>query len=99
MRPLRALPLAIHMVGLMLLGIALAAGCAVVLSRWLSPGLAVLLAVAATGTLMTIVVWRSLVPLRALFRALAGTVAGYRDGDFSFGIHWDGHADVRELVD
>lgn len=99
MRPLRAMPLAIHMVGLMLLGIALAAGGAVVLSRWLSPGIAVLLAVAATGTLMTIVVWRSLVPLRALFRALAGTVAGYRDGDFSFGIHWDGHADVCELVD
>lgn len=33
-----------------------------------------------------VAVWRTFVPLRALFQALAGTVAGYRDGDFSFGI-------------
>ncbi|MBN8262903.1 MAG: PAS domain-containing protein, partial [Xanthomonadales bacterium] len=38
-------------------------------------------------------------PMRALFRALAGTVASYRDGDFSFGITWDKASDLVELVD
>ena len=37
--------------------------------------------------------------MRALFRALAGTVASYRDGDFSFGITWDKASDLIELVD
>ncbi|MGN6152492.1 MAG: sensor histidine kinase, partial [Lysobacteraceae bacterium] len=30
--------------------------------------------------------------------ALAGTVASYRDGDFSFGITWDKYSDLVELV-
>ena len=80
-------------------GIVLAAAGVVLFSHWLPPWLAALLSVAVTGVVMALLVWRALVPLRALFRALAGTVAGYRDGDFSFGIRWDGHADVRELVD
>src|SRR5690606_39794539 len=42
---------------------------------------------------------RTFVPLRALIRALTGTVAGYRDGDFSFGITWDRYGDLIELVD
>ena len=42
---------------------------------------------------------RLLAPARSLFRALAGTVASYRDGDFSFGIQWDGGGELRELVD
>ena len=99
MRSLRALPLAVWMLALMLLGIVLAAAGVVLFSHWLPPWLAALLSVAVTGVVMALLVWRALVPLRALFRALAGTVAGYRDGDFSFGIRWDGHADVRELVD
>jgi signal transduction histidine kinase len=44
------------------------------------------------------VIWRTVSPLRALFRALAGTVASYRDGDFSFGITWDKYSDLVELV-
>ena len=36
--------------------------------------------------------------MRALFRALAGTVASYRDGDYSFGITWDKYSDLIELV-
>jgi two-component system nitrogen regulation sensor histidine kinase NtrY len=27
-------------------------------------------------------------PILSLFRALEGTVASYRDGDFSFSLHW-----------
>src|SRR5690606_35679978 len=53
----------------------------------------------ASGTLTGIAAWRSFVPLRSLLRALAGTVAGYRDGDFSFGISWDRYSDLGELVE
>jgi nitrogen fixation/metabolism regulation signal transduction histidine kinase len=42
---------------------------------------------------------RLLAPMHSLFRALAGTVASYRDGDFSFGLTWDGDDELRELVD
>src|SRR5690606_29885642 len=50
------------------------------------------------GGMLAVAVWRTFVPLRALFRALAGTVAGYRDGDFSFSISWGRYSDVLELV-
>lgn len=42
---------------------------------------------------------RLFAPIRPLFRALAGSVASYRDGDFSFGIAWHGQGELRELVD
>jgi two-component system nitrogen regulation sensor histidine kinase NtrY len=99
MRILRVLPLAIRMVALALLGVAATAGLTALLANWFAPWLAALCAALAAGTLMGIVVWRTFVPLRALFRALAGTVAGYRDGDFSFGITWDRYGDLIELVD
>ena len=41
---------------------------------------------------------RLLHPAHALFRALAGSVASYRDGDYSAGIAWDGSPELRELV-
>ena len=43
-------------------------------------------------------VYRVLAPMRSLFRALAGTVASYRDGDFSFGLSWAGGGELGELV-
>ena len=73
MRILRVLPLAIRMVVLMLLGIALATGSVAWLSHWLSPWAAALVAMLAVGGIMALLVWRTFVPLRALFRALAGT--------------------------
>jgi len=99
MRILRVLPLAIRMVALVVLGIAAATAATVLLSQWLPPWAAAGVATLCVGALMGIVVWRTFVPLRALFRALAGTVAGYRDGDFSFGITWDKYSDLIELVD
>ena len=98
MRILRVLPLAIRMIALMALAVAAAAALTALLVAWLPPWLAALSAALATGTLMGIVVWRTFVPLRALIRALTGTVAGYRDGDFSFGITWDRYGDLIELV-
>jgi two-component system, NtrC family, nitrogen regulation sensor histidine kinase NtrY len=38
-------------------------------------------------------------PALSLFRALAGTVTAYRDGDFAFDIAWDQDDELRELVD
>ena len=99
MRILRVLPLAIRMVAVATLGIAAAAATTALLVRWLPPWVAALVAVVLVGVLSGIVIWRTFVPLRALFRALVGTVAGYRDGDFSFGITWDKYSDLIELVD
>ena len=94
----RALPLAIHVLVLVLSGIAFAAMGTAWLLHWLPAWAAALVSTTLVGAVAGAWVWRSLAPLRALFRALAGTVSGYRDGDFSFGIRWDRHADVVELV-
>jgi two-component system, NtrC family, nitrogen regulation sensor histidine kinase NtrY len=45
------------------------------------------------------VVQRMLAPVLAMFRALAGTVASYRDGDFSFSLAWARRDELGELVD
>src|SRR3546814_14330471 len=36
--------------------------------------------------------------MKALFRDLAGSVASYHDGDFSFGLAWEGKDELGELV-
>lgn len=66
--------------------------------RWLPAWLAGASGVALAVVAGALLVRRVLGGARALFRALAGTVAAYRDGDFNFGIHWDGAADLAELV-
>jgi nitrogen fixation/metabolism regulation signal transduction histidine kinase len=38
-------------------------------------------------------------PVFAMFRALTGTVASYRDGDFSFSLAWSRRDELGELVD
>jgi nitrogen fixation/metabolism regulation signal transduction histidine kinase len=37
-------------------------------------------------------------PMLSLFRALGGTVASYRDGDFSFSLHWPQDDELADLV-
>jgi two-component system nitrogen regulation sensor histidine kinase NtrY len=37
-------------------------------------------------------------PILSLFRALEGTVASYRDGDFSFSLHWQQNDELADLV-
>jgi two-component system nitrogen regulation sensor histidine kinase NtrY len=44
------------------------------------------------------VMQRLLAPVLAMFRALAGTVASYRDGDFSFSLAWTRPDELGELV-
>lgn len=41
---------------------------------------------------------RALAPTRSLFRALAGSVNSYRDGEYNFGVHWRGQDELGELV-
>ena len=37
-------------------------------------------------------------PVLAIFRALSGTVISYRDGDYSFGLHWPRDDEIGDLV-
>lgn len=98
MQLLRILPLAIRLIVLATLCVVLAAASTALLTRWLPAWAAALIAAVAVGALVATVIWRTVTPMRALFRALAGTVASYRDGDFSFGITWDKYSDLVELV-
>ncbi len=94
----RALPLSIYIIALAIVAIGLTAAGTALLLQWVASWLAALIATTVVGTVTGLIIWRIFAPLRALFRALTGTVAAYRDGDFSFGIHWDRHADLIELV-
>ncbi|WP_213437714.1 MULTISPECIES: sensor histidine kinase [Lysobacteraceae] len=59
-------------------------------------------AIALAALVLLPVLWyhvrRAFGPMHALFRALSGTVASYRDGDFGFGLSWKGSVDLEELV-
>jgi len=76
-----------------------ASGLAILLTRWLQPWAAVLASAAALAPFLIYQVRLLFAPVRSLFRALAGSVASYRDGDYSFGIAWHGQGELRELVD
>lgn len=98
MQLLRILPLAIRLTVLAALCVVLAAASTALLTQWLPAWAAGAIAAVVVGTLVATLIWRTVSPMRALFRALAGTVASYRDGDFSFGITWDKYSDLVELV-
>ena len=63
--------------------------------RWM----AVLLACAALAPLLVYHVRRAFAPMQSLFRALSGSVASYRDGDYNFSLHWQGKGDLARLVE
>lgn len=81
-----------------LLTAVLAAGGTALLAHWIPPFWAALAGAAAAAALTLAAIERALAPVRALFRALAGTVASYRDGDFSFSLRWEGGGALGELV-
>ncbi|TFW10387.1 sensor histidine kinase [Oxalobacteraceae bacterium OM1] len=60
--------------------------------------LAGLLAFACTGPFAIALVRSELRPVLAMFRALNGTVISYRDGDYSFSLHWPRDDEVGDLV-
>ena len=98
MHILRRLPLPMTLIVVATLCVVLAAASTALLTQWLPAWAAAAIAALVAGTLAAAVIWRTVSPMRALFRALAGTVASYRDGDFSFGIRWDKYSDLTELV-
>ncbi|MGH9382235.1 MAG: sensor histidine kinase [Thermoanaerobaculia bacterium] len=97
-RRLRRLPLSLVFAALACAYTAATAALALLFARWLPAWLAGVLAVAALLPLLLLHVRRAFAPMRSLFRALAGTVASYRDGDFSFGLSWEGGGELGELV-
>jgi len=69
------------------------------LLEWLDDvKLVALLSALVIVPLAVAVVKRALAPLNSLFRALAGSVNTYRDGEYNSGIHWQGKDDLGDLV-
>ena len=79
--------------------VAMAIGGTLALREWLGdPWLAGAIAACVLVPLAFFVVRSPLSPMSAMFRALAGTVTSYRDGDFSFSLAWPRHDELGELV-
>jgi nitrogen fixation/metabolism regulation signal transduction histidine kinase len=69
------------------------------LQRWLDSALlAGVLALLVMMPLVFHVARRRLASALSLFRAMGGTVASYRDGDFSFGLSWRHNDEIGDLV-
>ena len=91
--------LTLHLFLRLLPVLALAAALPWTFAYWIDRGW--ILAVLSVLLLLALMWWslrRALAPLRALFRALAGSVNTYRDGEFNFGVHWRSADEVAELV-
>jgi len=63
------------------------------------PPWAALLSIAMLAPLLVLHVRQVFAPIHALFRALAGTVASYRDGDYSIGLAWRGSDELAKLIE
>jgi two-component system, NtrC family, nitrogen regulation sensor histidine kinase NtrY len=99
MRLRQRIPLSLLFAALALAYMAAAVAVAVLLSEWLANRwLAALVAIAVLAPLLAYHVRRAFAPMNSLFRALAGSVASYRDGDYGFGLSWQGHGELGELV-
>ena len=93
------LPLWVTFTALALAYLLAALALAQLLSRWIaSPWWAGLAAIALLLPLLVYHVRRAFAPMLSLFRALAGTVSSYRDGDYSFGLSWAGGGELGDLV-
>ena len=99
-RWLQRLPLSLVFGALALAYMGAALALYALLSRWIDrPWLAALASFALLAPLLLYHVRRAFAPMNSLFRALAGTVASYRDGDFAFGLSWRGGGDLGALVE
>lgn len=95
----RRLSLSIVFGALAIAYMAAAAALAVLLTTWIeNRWLAAVLAVALLLPLLVYHVRRMLAPMHSLFRALAGTVASYRDGDYGFSLSNNAQGELGELV-
>ena len=82
---------------LMVAATALAAAWIAVLAP-VHPAVAALIAIALVAPLAIAAARTFLAPLLGMLRALAGTVISYRDGDYSFGLHWSRNDEIADLV-
>ncbi|HUJ63416.1 MAG TPA: HAMP domain-containing sensor histidine kinase [Kofleriaceae bacterium] len=79
--------------------VALAVAVALVADAWLGDRLTA--GAVALAIVLPIALWlvpRVLAPVAAMFRALAGTVSSYRDGDFAFSLAWRRNDELGDLV-
>ena len=98
-RWLQRLPLSVVFGAIALAYVVAGAALALWLVNWLPrPWMAVAIAAAVLLPLLVYHVRRAFAPMNSLFRALAGTVASYRDGDFGFSLAWRGQGELGELV-
>ena len=63
------------------------------------PALAAAIAAAIMAPIAVVAARSQLRPLLAMLRALGGTVISYRDGDYSFGLHWERNDEMGDLVE
>jgi signal transduction histidine kinase len=62
------------------------------------PALVAGLAMVCVVPIAVITIRAQVQPILSLFRALEGTVASYRDGDFSFSLHWGQNDELADLI-
>ena len=79
---------------LLVAAIALALG----LAQFLSPVAAAAVTALVMVPVGVLAVRWLILPMTAMFRALAGTVTSYRDGDFAFSLAWKRRDELGELV-
>ena len=73
---------------------------ALALDYWLPgrPFLVSAICLACVVPIAVITIRAQIQPILSLFRALEGTVSSYKDGDFSFGLHWPQNDELADLV-
>jgi two-component system nitrogen regulation sensor histidine kinase NtrY len=63
-----------------------------------SPGMVFAICLVCVVPISIITIRTQIQPILSLFRALEGTVASYKDGDFSFSLHWQQNDELADLV-
>jgi len=63
------------------------------------PALVLAVCLACVVPIAMITIRAQIQPILSLFRALEGTVASYRDGDFAFSLHWPQNDELADLID
>lgn len=96
----RRVPLALAF-GAVAVGYAMAAaiGSAALVHAGVPAPWAAVIVIALLAPVVALHVRHVFAPVQALFRALAGTVASYRDGDYSTGLAWRGGDALADLVE
>jgi two-component system nitrogen regulation sensor histidine kinase NtrY len=79
--------------------LALAAALPWTLAYWVDRGwLIALISALVVLALMWWALRHATAPVRALLRALAGVTSSYKDGEYNFGVHWQGSDELAHLV-